>query len=110
MPKVLNGVPRDGSGSVSATVNSLKAHQYTLAVYGNSASYVTVNLYGAFTEAFDPEWLITSVTACEGGATGSGRYVDSDDYFPYKRVVASLSGSFANACTFGVWLENRTIP
>lgn len=107
MPKVLGGVPENTSASTSAIVSSQRARSWTVAAHGHTDQGVVVNLYGAFDTAFDPSWLVTTFTACAGGATGSSRYASGTDYFPHKRVTAAQSASSTSACAFEVWLENR---
>jgi len=112
MPQILScSLPTDGtSGCTSDIVASVSPYQYTLAIWGNTDVSVVVNLYGAFTDSFSPQWLISTTTACAGGTTGSGRHVAGTDYFPYKRVTATQSASTASACAFAVYLENRERP
>lgn len=107
MPKILGGVPATTSASTSATISSLTPQQWTLAAHGHTTQSVVVNLYGSFSIGFDPQWLITTVTACAGGTTGSSRYVAGTDFFPHKRATAAQSASSTSACAFELYLENR---
>jgi hypothetical protein len=108
MVQVYSASPATTEAFTSDAVHSERVDHYTFAVWSHAGSYIDLTLQGAFTQAFDPVWTISEVTACAGGATGSGRYIDSDDYFPWKRAVGVLSASVAQASASGVklWIEN----
>lgn len=107
MPRVYCGSPTTTAEFTSDTLHCVKPEQYTLAVWSHAGSYTDLTLDGGFNDSFDPAWTITTVTACAGGATGSGRYVAATDYFPFKRVRATLSASTTSASGIEIWLENR---
>ena len=107
MPRIYSGSPANTATNTSDVLACQRSKQYTLAIWSHSACTASVVLQGAFQPSFDPVWPITTITACTGGATGSGRYYADSDYFPFKRATIALSGCPASACGIEVWLDNR---
>lgn len=107
MPKIYAGSPANTTEFTSDVLSGATAEQYTLALWSHCASYVDVTLEGSFESGFSRAWTITTVTACAGGATGSGRSYAGSTFFPYKRARAALSANPSSASGFEIWLENK---
>lgn len=107
MPQIYCGSPANTATYTSASLVCHRAKTYTMAIWSHLDQAASVVLQGAFEPSFSPVWPITTVTACAGGTTGSGRYIADTDHFPFKRATIAPSASPTAGSGIEVWLDNR---